>query len=49
MVALLYSPNGIKISGFDRLIINGIIEYNEDGSYTDEIYRIYGMENKNGK
>ena len=31
MVALLYSPNGIKISGFDRLTINGIIEYNEDG------------------
>lgn len=39
----------VKGGGNETLMLPPLIEYNEDGSYTDEIYKIYGMENKNGK
>lgn len=39
----------VKGGGNETLMLPPLIEYNEDGSYTNEIYTIYGMENKNGK
>ena len=44
-------PNLILIQGrksakADLKFYNPLIVYNEDGSYTDEIYKIYGMEGK---
>ena len=44
-------PNLILIQGrksakADLKFYNPLIVYNEDGSYTDEIYKIYGMEEK---
>lgn len=30
-------------------VLEPLIEYNEDGSYTDSIYKVYGMENKDVK
>jgi tRNA1Val (adenine37-N6)-methyltransferase len=39
----------IKGGGNETLMLPALIEYNEDGSYTDEIYKIYGMEKKNDR
>jgi tRNA1Val (adenine37-N6)-methyltransferase len=39
----------VKGGGNETLMLPPLIEYNEDGSYTDEIYKIYGMEKKHGK
>ena len=37
----------IKGGGNETLMLPPLVEYNKDGSYTDEIYKIYGMEKKN--
>lgn len=37
----------VKGGGNETLMFPPLIEYNEDGTYTDEIYKIYGMEKKN--
>lgn len=36
----------VKGGGNETLMLPPLIEYNDDGSYTDEIYKIYGMEKK---
>ena len=33
----------VKNGGNEVLVQKNIIEYNDDGSYTDEIYKIYGI------
>lgn len=45
IILIEYSKGG----GNETLMLPPLIEYNEDGSYTDEIYEIYGMERKNEK
>lgn len=37
----------VKGGGNEALILPPLIEYNSDGTYTDEIYKIYGMERDN--
>lgn len=37
----------VKGGGNETLMLPPLIEYNSDGSYTDEIYKIYGMERDN--
>lgn len=37
----------VKGGGNETLMLPPLIEYNGDGSYTDEIYKIYGMERDN--
>jgi len=36
----------VKGGGNEALMLPPLIEYNDDSSYTDEIYKIYGMEKK---
>lgn len=39
----------VKGGGNETLMLPPLIEYNDDGSYTDEIYKIYGMEKKSNE